>query len=342
MLSWTPPDLPVQRPGQLSLDWTAPAECPDVEEVHARLRAHLPGIDEPLIKGGTPLRVIAVITGVDDKFEVSLQATNREGTHERRLSTRDCSLLTDAVVLVIAVTIDPVTTATRSSVERVDEAERDEVRPSDPAAAESVDEAPIASEPAVGRGAASEEPTGSIDVAPRRERDSARRLRLGVKASGGGGYGPTNTGYGWLSGGVALLGERWRWAVDGRWAIRRSVVQPSGAGGIFDAWTLGSLGCFVPAPGGIELPLCGGAEAGQLRGEGVSALPVVERAEFLHVALRLSGGLAWAPIERLAVGFDLELAAPLTRAEFTVDDVVVQRGSPMGVRGLLGVELRLW
>lgn len=170
---------------------------------------------------------------------------------------------------------------------------------------------------------------------------TATGLRVGLRALGGGGFGPTNAGYATLAGSVALLGERWRVAVDGRWFVPRSVSQASEVGGRFDAWLLGAVGCFVPHPGKIELPLCAGVEAGQLRAEGLPSLAVVEQAAIPHVALRLTPGIAWAPIERLAIGFDLELTAALTRGEFVVDTTVVQRVTPVGVRGLLGLELRL-
>jgi hypothetical protein len=68
---------------------------------------------------------------------------------------------------------------------------------------------------------------------------------------------------------------------------------------------------------------------------------VVDRAAFPHVALRLAPGVTWVPIDRLAIGFDLELAAPLTRGEFVVDAIVVQRVVPVAVRGMLGIEIRL-
>ena len=170
-------------------------------------------------------------------------------------------------------------------------------------------------------------------------RNVAGRLRVGLRLQGGGGFGPTNTGTGTLGGSVALFGPRWRAQVDARWILPR-IVTTQELAGAFDAWLVGAAGCFVPTVRVIELPLCAGVEAGQLRGEGRS-LPTVSAARFAHVALRVGQGIAWAPIDRLALGLDLELSAPLTRAAFVVDGTTVQRTAAVGVRALVGLELRL-
>jgi hypothetical protein len=324
----------VQRPSQLQLEWSVPAACPNLDELRARLRDRLPTVDQPLTPGIPPLEVTASIMPAAEGFEARIELRNREGAGERSLSSRDCSLLTDAIVLVIAVTLDPVTTAARSS-------QRDaEIR------ARPDDEAPApVSEPAPPSAPTDEDRGISIGLGSDDAADgvssSTSRLQLGLRVLGGGGFGPTNTGYASLAGSFALIGERWRVAIDGRWAVRRSVVRDGSVGGQFDAWLLGAVGCYVPGWAKLELPVCAGVEAGQVRGQGIETLPVVDRAAFPHVALRLAPGVTWVPIERLAIGFDLELAAPLTRGEFVVDAIVVQRVVPVAVRGMLGIEIRL-
>lgn len=339
-----PPD--VQRPSQLQLEWKAPAACPDIDELRTRLRDRLPGVDQPLSPDMVPLDVTASILATEDEgFEARIELRNREGAGERTLSSRDCSLLTDAIVLVIAVTLDPVTTAERvSQRETPDPADRPRAEPSvdtreaDPAVAPVIEPAPASTR-------ADQELDASSSRSSGADADgvgsSMPALQLGLRVLGGGGFGPTNTGYASLAGSVALLGDRWRVAIDGRWAVRRSVLRDDGAGGQFDAWLLGVVGCYVPGRAKLELPVCAGVEAGQVRGQGIATLPSVDRAAVPHVALRLTPGVAWVPIERLAIGFDLELAAPLTRGEFVVDAIVVQRVVPVAVRAMLGIELRL-
>jgi hypothetical protein len=332
------PDAPrpdVQRPSQLQLDWSVPAVCPSEDDLRARLRDRLPAVDQPLSAGMAPLEVTAAITAAEQGFEARIDLRNREGAGERTLSSRDCSLLTDAIVLVIAVTLDPVTTAARSPrVATAEEEQPDDEAPPDAGAADPVvapvgDPADDDREVSIG--------SGSGDAAT----SFQTRLQLGLRILGGGGFGPTNTGYASLAGSFALIGDRWRVAIDGRWAVRRSVVRDGGVGGQFDAWLVGAVGCYVPGRAKLELPVCAGVEAGQVRGQGIQTLPVVDEAAFPHVALRLAPGVTWVPIDRLAIGFDLELAAPLTRGEFVVDAIVVQRVVPVAVRGMLGVEIRL-
>lgn len=335
---WSAPPSPspaerpdVQRPSQLHLGWTGPNACPDADEVRERLRARLPTIGDPLPRGVVPLDVEVSLVAVDAGFEASVVLSSGASSHARTLASRDCSLLTDAIVLVVAVALDPITTA--AEVARREAAPIVEAAPAviedEPARPTEPEPEPRDTSMAVSLPAADDDPT------------TASSLQVGLRVLGGGGFGPTNTAYASLAGSVALLGPRWRAAVDGRWAVRRTVVLPSGAGGRFDAWLVGAVGCFVPARRRLEFPLCAGIEAGQVRGAGLPSLAVVDEASFPFAALRLSPGLAWVPIDRLALGFDLELAAPLTRGEFVIDAAVVQRVVPVTVRGMLGVELRL-
>jgi hypothetical protein len=339
------PDAPrpdVQRPSQVQLEWSAPAACPSIDDLRTRLRDRLPTVDQPLSPGMAPLEVTASILQASGGFEARIELRNRQGAGERTLSSRDCSLLTDAIVLVIAVTLDPVTTAAHSSQReaKIPEPSEDEPpadprpidpRPADPVAAP-VSDAPPPSDPAGDRGISAVDDTDATTTS---------RPQLGLRLLGGGGFGPTNTGYASLAGSFALIGDRWRVAIDGRWAVRRSVVRDGGVGGQFDAWLVGAVGCYVPGRAQLELPVCAGVEAGQVRGQGISTLPVVDRAAFSHVALRLAPGVTWVPIDRLAIGLDLELAAPLTRGEFVVDAIVVQGVVPVAVRAMLGIEIRL-
>jgi hypothetical protein len=335
-----PPPAPaspdVQRPSQLQLEWSVPTGCPNIDDLRARLRDRLPTVDQPLGPGMVPLEIKASIMPAAQGFEARIELRNHEGAGERSLSSRDCSLLTDAIVLVIAVTLDPVTTAARGS-------QRDaeiRARPDDESPAPVSEPAPPSPPVAVDDDRGVSIGLGSGDAADAAS-SSASRLQLGLRVLGGGGFGPTNTGYASLAGSFALIGERWRVAIDGRWAVRRRVLRDADVGGQFDAWLVGALGCYVPGRGQLELPVCAGVEAGQVRGQGIPTLPVVDRAAFPHVALRLAPGVTWVPIERLAIGFDLELAAPLTRGEFVVDAIVVQRVVPVAVRGMLGIEIRL-
>jgi hypothetical protein len=338
----------VQRPSQVQLEWTVSPGCPNVDDLRARLRDRLPTVEQPLSPGAVPLEVSASILSAAQGFEAHIELRNGESTDERRLSSRDCSLLTDAIVLVIAVALDPVTMAAHESQRREARGQASapttpRERPRDEVPADQLTDGPAESSP-IEPIPESAPAAGELGVSLGSSDDAtsiAFPLQVGLRALAGGGFGPTNSGFASLAGSVALIGARWRVVIDGRWVVRRSVVRDGGAGGRFDAWLVGAVGCYVPGPAKLELPVCAGVEAGQVRGEGVPTLAVIDRAAIPHVALRLAPGITWVPIERLAIGFDLELAAPLTRGEFVVDAIVVQRVVPAAVRGMLGIEIRL-
>ncbi|NVB42304.1 hypothetical protein G6O69_31060 [Pseudenhygromyxa sp. WMMC2535] len=359
-----PPEQPaeplapaVQRPRRLQLEWQGPPACPSIDEVRERLDARLPELDAPLLPGQLPLEVHAQLVAApsNDEFELELSLVRGRESHARVIRASSCSLLTDAAVLVIAVTLDPVATALNLPAKTeaptspsVPEPEPEPepgpgpaLGPPEPAPQRPTEREPPPA-PDLDLDLDLDPPTRPRSAEPGRARGlEARGLQLAARVLPSGGYGPTNTAYASIGGGLAVLGERWRAGADARWVVPRSVTRSDGVGGSFDAWLLGALGCFVPGRRHIELPLCAGLEAGQLRARGLDTLPVATRATIPHVALRLSQGITWVPLEHLAFGFDLELAAPLTRGEFVVDDLLVQRVPPLTVRGILGVELRL-
>src|SRR5690606_25800347 len=177
----------------------------------------------------------------------------------------------------------------------------------------------------------------AAEPAPRRPRP-----RVGLRAFGGGGFGPTRGGHGNVGATLALFGDRWRWEQGASWSIPRTVAVGAEVRGRFDAWSVGTRGCFAPiAANVIELPLCAGIEAGQVRGRGLAPLAVTRRAALPWIASKLAQGLWWAPIEQLAIGVELELIVSLTRGRFVVSDIEVERIAAIGLRGLAGIEVRL-
>ncbi|WAS95545.1 hypothetical protein [Nannocystis punicea] len=150
--------------------------------------------------------------------------------------------------------------------------------------------------------------------------------------------------------GVALLGARWRAEVvaHGRLPARvRAPDQPS-IGADLSLWAVGVRGCAVPrvsrpAPSlrTFEFPLCAGAEVGQVLARSVG-LAVPGRVGLVWAAITAAPGVQWVPRPWLAVGLQVELAAPLLRHEFVIRGLPpLHRLGPVDVRGLLGVEFRL-
>ena len=295
-------------------------------------------VAETPVISSTTLRVQATIEIRDSEFVVALMLSNPEGESERWFTSNDCNALTDAIVLVVGITAEELATIYANEPEPQPEPvpERQPEPPPEPQP--EPDPVPVPKlEPVQGPAETTTAPVPAPEPAPR-----APRLRVGLRAFGGGGYGPTRGAHGNVGGALALFGDRWRWELDGRWSTPRIVRVEPDVRGVFQAWSIGTRGCFVPiAAKWIELPLCAGIEAGRVRGRGLDPLPVTRSASIPWIAPMLTQGLAWAPIDRLAIGVQLELLVSLTRGRFVVSGVEVERVAALGLRALAGIEVRL-
>jgi hypothetical protein len=332
---WLTIGPPIQRPSEgVPLRWDAPLECPDAAALRERVHALVPGLLERPDAAGS--RVEIEVSEGTGSYAATVVVRNSDGETRREFAAPDCETVADAAALVLAVALDPVGVSVGLS----------ELGPSEPAASEPTPTGPsVPEEPPV-------EPDPSVEAEPielppaiTRASDSLaderpRNLGVGVRVLGGGGYGPTNTGYATIGGTLALLGPRWRVEIGGLWAIPRVVRVDAGFGGRFDSWAVIGRGCFAPSIRRLELPLCGGVELGSVRGRGLDELPISGRASFLWIALAVAQGLWFSPIERVGIGVEVDLAVPLNRGVFAIESSEIQQIAAVTVRGLAGVELR--
>lgn len=330
------PGPPVAGPEPIELEWRAPPSCPSEAEVLERMRAQTPVIVS------TTLRVRATIEVRDSVATVALVLTNPDGESERSLSATDCAKLTDAIVLVVGVTVEELAIIRASEPESEPEPELEsesepETEPEPQPESEPVPESEPESE-----SQPESEPAPAVTITAPEPTPRRPRPRFGLRAFGGGGFGPTRGGHGNVGGALALFGDRWRYSLGASWSTPRTVAAGAEVRGRFQGWSIATRGCFVPiAAKVIELPLCAGIEAGQVRGRGLAPLPVTRSASLPWIAPNLAQGLWWAPIERLAIGVDLELNVSLTSGRFVVSDIEVERMAAIGLRGLAGIEVRL-
>jgi hypothetical protein len=332
LLAWAPPvQRPHDRPPTLALSWaTAGASaCPSRSELIERIGGQ--GVSEQLGEwiperhDRAKLEVEVEIAVVGERWQASLSLTDADGRSQRSFSAQSCAALADATALIIAVTLDPVAVASvHASVPARREPEPPKPEP-EPPKPEPEPEPPI------------NLTLSDDDPGPQRWPEG---LRVGVSIHGGGGWGPIADFTAAIGGRVSLFGERWRAELGGRWAIPRRIEQAGGAG-VFDAWMIEGRGCFVPSVRVLEFPLCPGIELGSVRGSGVPPTRDPLQQSFLWVAPTLSQGLTWAPIDRLAIGVELGLVAPLTRGRFVVADLPIEDLARIGGRALLSLELRL-
>jgi hypothetical protein len=324
----------IQRPGDAvtwTLSWDAPAPCPAREQVVAAIRAYLPALDQPPSTAPrADLQIRAQLEHVDGEWSARLDLSGREGASERRFSAASFAELSDAIALVAAVSLDPVLVS--REFERLEAAAATPPKP---------DPEPTPISPPT--------PPINADPAPRRDLDLVlvnpdpprpRTFQVGLRLHGGGGYGPTTTGYGAIGAGVAIFARPWRWALDGGWWLPQTLVREQ-AGGRFQAWWLGTRGCFVPARGTLEFPLCAGIEAGQTLARGLPPALNTQAAAYPWAAASLAPGLAWVINQRLALTAEAALLLPFVSGKFNAGDQTLQSLAPVGLRVLLAVELRL-
>ena len=287
-------------------------------------------------------------------WSVELELRSGQGLERRRFEAETCAIAAEATALVIAVSLNPLEVAQISaiggaaSVSDLEEPETEEPAREGEALAREAEEpvreaevpvreveAPVR-EAAVMRSSRGEAPgSGAFS-------STGDLPRLGLALLGGGGYGPLGQGSGVAVMRAALIGSHWRWGVGVQWLPPLTAGFEDGVRLRAAGWTGGTRACGVPARGAFEFPMCAGIEAGQVFVEGLAGVPNRRRQSQPWVAIEFGPGLRWAPLERLALGLEVDLAVPLLRAGFSINNQPVTRYAPVGVRALLGVELRLF
>ena len=331
----------------VDLRWDAPKRCPD----EAALREQ---VDE--ILGGTltqprsrQLSVIAVVRDEGETLALRVFAVTEAGTRERALRyDRDCALLTRAAAVVIAITIDPASIGRLSpeALTLLEPPKPDEGPPlsvpvEEPAPAEAPTEAPAEAPP---------EPEPEPEPAPRvltppvpvTPTVARRRPRGALRVLGGLGVGEMPAVGGGVSGAVALIFRHLRLEVQASlWPARRlRLVGLETAGADFLLWTLGPRVCGVLHPHRLlEVPLCAGAEAGQVHVTGVG-LQNSQRARVPWLAGVVAPSVVVVPRRRMALWLAPELVVP-SRATYSIEGVgPIFRAQPVAGRFMAGIELR--
>ncbi len=334
-----------------TLTWSAPAGCPPAAEVERALERVLQGTSERA-RAEIGMRAEARVSGDDDDddYRVALTMQTRDGVSERQLRADQCRALADAVVLVIAMAVDPSAALPSSGLDQGgDEAGGD---------------APEVPEPARAPSPARAEPSEPAARAPSPRVDAGRSTsRVSEDARGEPAEPPTRAwgqlapamnmmvGTGGLPGvgvGVALgldyLGRRWRLGARGvYWLQRRRALDELGLDGASMGLALGAArlrGCGVLGSARLEVPLCAGLELGGMRGAG-GGLPVNEVFTGLWTAIVASPGLRVRLTPALGLALQTELGLALTRPAFTVAPRGrVYRAPRTSLALALGIELR--
>jgi len=354
--------LAAPAPG-LSLDWQAPAGCPDQATVRGRVAAML---GAAAIEG-SDLAASGRVRASGEGWRLELELVRAAGRERRSLADRDCAALADAAALMIAVTIDPrVAVALPQAREAVvpevvvPEAVVPEVvvppplpavpqdRPAVPEDRPAVPEDRAAVAPRAASEAVPQDSPGAPEAVPK-DRPVRRRIELGLRAAAGASFtrilpGPSAA----LELALALGGRGWRVELGGGFAppVRTTVSATPAIGGSFRLGFAELRGCGVPAlrRAPLAFPLCVGLQVGAMHGQGEGAgLEQKLAARSLWLATRLGGALRWRPRDgRVALWLGLDAIVALTRPSFeTAGGVRVHRAAGVGGQALVGVEVRL-
>ncbi|MFO0631314.1 MAG: hypothetical protein U0168_00530 [Nannocystaceae bacterium] len=323
--------------------WVSLASAPATAAVPwpERVRVEGPACGEPLgdrvARAGRPGAPIDLDVQADaqlrprsdGRWELELAISRGDALEQRHFVADECGTLLDAAAFVIAAAMDPTRAAAPVPT---------------PAQAEVAE----AAEPPTPTESAEVTPTPATSTSPRpsdppRPRPPKRR-RPGafVGAWGGidGGALPGATGY--FEADVGARGRGWRAGLlaGTRLQTEQRARADRDAGARLTLWNVGVRLCGVPSWRVLELPLCAGADAGQLRAQGFG----YDGARTLRrpwAAIALAPGLLWRVHPRVAIGLRVELGVPLRRTQLVIENLeALPRVGPVSGRGLLGVEGR--
>lgn len=299
--------------GDVTLTWTAPPECPDIDEVRARLDMLL-GDRQP---GAPYVRLDATVTSGDGGFTLQMRTETAGGTTTHTLQSPDCRALADGAALVAAVAADPLAVDRSLAAEPIDEPELppDEVvmRPSPPS------------------------------TEPPRPRGRLRLARFALRADGvlehnmlpRLGFGPIIT--------AGLIGPQWRVEVGAVVLPARDHFADAArtTGAAFGSWGVRVRGCGVPVVKIVEFPLCGGFEGGQMTARGLRDTMLEGEARRAFGLFAFGGGFGISPRPFIALVAGVDGIVALARPRFESAGMLLHQPGRIGVRATVGLELRV-
>jgi hypothetical protein len=313
--------------GAPAVQWVAPPGCPDAATAQQTIASGL--------SSASDLRVNAIVSATEAGFAAQVDVSTSAGETRRELQSPECGTLLDAIALIAKAAEAE---AEQNAASKQDQVESELVPAAQPQVAATKDTstpAPRERTP----------PTRVTPPKPAEPRTLAISPYLRATARIGYGFTPVVDGGGGLALGVQWRRLRVEAFGDVLAPTDRSVPGQIDAAVRVFGWAVGARGCGIVWTNANELvaiPVCGGAEAGQLVGRGVGegfAAPGEHFAPFvaLHAGPALLLRLArWAS---MYAGLDAHVL--VYRPGFKVQnrDEPVFRPTPAGIRFAIGVEL---
>jgi hypothetical protein len=303
---------------RVTLEWQAPASCPDGNAVLAKVRA--------LVSAASAERVTArgVVTEplAGGQWQLTLETVQGARTWQRSLHAASCDELADAGALIIALVLDP-------NLEV--QAGADSAAPAGTTPGPAPPDAQPAARPvpparsATQRPAPPLPPLAAIRKQPLPEpADTSATLggHAALSAIADGGSLPGVTLGGELAGGVGIDPVELELSAMILPPVREVVAEDPERGGRFTLVSGGLRGCYVVAWSKLSGRVCGGFEAGRIHGIGFGSLSFTREQSSPWIAGRLGVFARYPLVPPLALRLGLEGVVPARRPEFVLNDNV--------------------
>lgn len=327
---WLGPGQPTPAGASVTLEYSAPAACPDAAAVHQMVRKSLDAV--PSDGQRHQVHAVAIIDDDDPSlFRLELTIESGADRRHRTLTDPSCAQLTRAGATLIAIAVDPRIGALVAGP-RIDRgATIPEVPPAP--APESVatpaphDHVPVEAPTSTGR---------FDDSSPKASLRRARyRPRWGLAIGGGASF---NLLPGFAGLGTAAVDLSWpSWRLSG--GIR---TEPAKRGGTSEATAQFSTvaatleGCGVPVAGAVEFPLCLGIAIGGIRGRAVNT-PERSVGWFPWLDAHAGPAVRWRAHRRVHPWLAAQVVVPLLRGAFVVE----MARAPIHEPGRVGAAARI-
>ena len=328
------PESSAPVPEEIQLTWRAPDACPDAAVVREHIAAQVAELDGPRRRVAAEAVVDATLIEDEAGFRLDLSVSTAGAVVLREVRSHDCALLARATGIIVGISVDAGLGVEQIAAEMDLQAEAagdDQSRP-----------------PEVRTEEASADPTEEgvttedrFETTPPRSEpvpiDAVLRIAGGVDAGILPGVG------GGLDVSLGATGRWWR--AEGHashWFSRRDEFEDEpGVGGELSLWSGGVRGCFVPAFGRLEVPVCTGVELGQVVAEGFGGTVNFD-ARDLWAGVVLAPGVVWLPRPWIGLYGGVDGFVALTRPGYSGENRPgLHRSAGVAIRATVGVEVRV-
>jgi len=245
----------------------------------------------------------------------------RSGVAERVFEAPTCETVIDAAALLIATTLDP----NVLQAEPVGEPSTSTTLVPLPNEPPTIERSPISAPPS--------EPEPAPWPPPTRPRKRAGRITLGVELGIDTGAFPDVGAL--IRPTFGFAGRPWSVEATGAFRTRTGVDVGTvpGVGGEIGGWSVGLRGCGRPhlPLRWLEVPLCGGVEAGQVLGGGIG-FEGAQRAAIPWLALYGSAGLGFVPTPLFSLSLHGEVGVAPLRGQWVIEGL----GEAYAIRAFVG------